>query len=308
LDAIWSVVTTDPGRQARSDVKHFQEVNSLLAPYFEGHFTGKRVLDVGCGHRYAQAALFASSGNTAVGIDLEYVMPKKNPWELLRSLRQNGMIVTARTIAHLSLGKYKQYYKTLEHVSGIKLSHTNLQIKRMDVTRMDFPDETFDAAVSIAVFEHIPDVPVAVRELGRVLKAGGVACLYIDCFPALSGGHHPEWAQPQIQKKRRVPPWDHLRGNKSPVPFYLNRWRGSDYVRAFRESLEVLEVSDVEPEEGRSYLTPEIRRELAEYSEEELIRRAIRIIVRRPRGPVTPENFMSPTQSIAETHVASKRS
>jgi len=45
----------------------------------------------------------------------------------------------------------------------------------MDVTRLDFPDRSFDAAVATFPFYTLPDeLQVAgMRELGRVAKSGG---------------------------------------------------------------------------------------------------------------------------------------
>ncbi len=46
----------------------------------------------------------------------------------------------------------------------------------MDVTKLDFPDASFDAAVATFLFCVLPDdlqLP-ALRELGRVVKPGGV--------------------------------------------------------------------------------------------------------------------------------------
>lgn len=52
-------------------------------------------------------------------------------------------------------------------------SHVKLRL--MDITRIDLPDDTFDAAVATFVFCVLPNeqqVP-ALRELGRVVKPGG---------------------------------------------------------------------------------------------------------------------------------------
>jgi ubiquinone/menaquinone biosynthesis C-methylase UbiE len=49
-------------------------------------------------------------------------------------------------------------------------------LRRMDVTRLDYPDRYFDAAVATFLFCVLPDelqVP-ALKELGRVVKPGGL--------------------------------------------------------------------------------------------------------------------------------------
>jgi SAM-dependent methyltransferase len=56
-----------------------------------------------------------------------------------------------------------------DHVSAIK----------MDITRIQFPDERFDMVICNHVLEHVPDDMVAMRELHRVLKPGGTAILQV---------------------------------------------------------------------------------------------------------------------------------
>ncbi|MBX3505041.1 MAG: class I SAM-dependent methyltransferase [Parvibaculum sp.] len=46
-----------------------------------------------------------------------------------------------------------------------------------NATALDFPDATFDAAVSTQVYEYVADMPKAMAELHRVLKPGGRALI-----------------------------------------------------------------------------------------------------------------------------------
>jgi demethylmenaquinone methyltransferase/2-methoxy-6-polyprenyl-1,4-benzoquinol methylase len=55
-----------------------------------------------------------------------------------------------------------------------------VELRQMDVTRLNFPDRSFDAAVAAFLFCTLPDeLQVAgMRELGRVVKPGGaIRCL-----------------------------------------------------------------------------------------------------------------------------------
>lgn len=55
------------------------------------------------------------------------------------------------------------------NVRGIK--------KVVDITDISFEENTFDIIICIHVLEHIPDEKKALKELGRVLKPGGVAII-----------------------------------------------------------------------------------------------------------------------------------
>ena len=91
--------------------------------------------------------------------------------------------------AGIGTGRNCAFYPPEATVSGIDVSPAMLAIarrrcpilsaagrlRRMDVTELDFPAGTFDAAVATFLFCVLPDrsqVP-ALRELGRVVKPGG---------------------------------------------------------------------------------------------------------------------------------------
>jgi SAM-dependent methyltransferase len=50
---------------------------------------------------------------------------------------------------------------------------TNIVPRQGDARRLPYPDATFDAAYLVSVLGEIPDAPVALRELRRVLKPAG---------------------------------------------------------------------------------------------------------------------------------------
>ena len=96
--------------------------------------------------------------------------------------------------AGVGTGRNFPFYPPSSQVIGVDLSPAMLaraqrrlataaapvELRRMDVTRLDFPDNHFDAAVATFLFCVLPDEMqvAALRELRRVVKPGGlVRCL-----------------------------------------------------------------------------------------------------------------------------------
>jgi ubiquinone/menaquinone biosynthesis C-methylase UbiE len=96
--------------------------------------------------------------------------------------------------AGVGTGRNFPFYPPGSEVVGIDLSPAMLaqaerrrptavakvKLRQMDVTRLNFPDRSFDAAVATFLFCTLPDeLQVAgMRELGRVVKPGGaIRCL-----------------------------------------------------------------------------------------------------------------------------------
>ena len=91
--------------------------------------------------------------------------------------------------AGIGTGRNIQYYPVGAEVVGIDLSpamlaraeerartlRRNVALHRMDVSRLEFPDGSFDAAVASFLFCVLPDKVQmqALREIERVLKPGG---------------------------------------------------------------------------------------------------------------------------------------
>jgi len=55
----------------------------------------------------------------------------------------------------------------------------------MDVAQLGFKNDTFDVIVCSHVLEHIPDDLVAMREILRVMKAGGICVIQVPVQPSL---------------------------------------------------------------------------------------------------------------------------
>lgn len=86
-----------------------------------------------------------------------------------------------------------------------------LAMKKMDITKLDLPDASYDVIFCNHVFEHIPDDRAAMRELRRVLKPGGWAILQtpIDLQRAITD-EDPSITDPK-ELLRRFGQEDHVR-------------------------------------------------------------------------------------------------
>ena len=99
---------------------------------------------------------------------------------------------------------FKSVEIAAQHVSSLGLSPTDQACVRLAVTdaaRLPFPDNTFDAIVSINVFEHIEQLEAAIYEAHRVLSPGGTAFLYLPPYYSPWGPHLENWIRF---------PWPHL--------------------------------------------------------------------------------------------------
>lgn len=103
--------------------------------------SGERVLDVGSGPGLLTAAIAEATGASGLVCGIDVSEP---------------LLAVARTVcAHLS----------------------SVEFRQADATQLPFPDQAFDAAVSIQVLEFVRDVDVALSEIHRVLRPGGRALI-----------------------------------------------------------------------------------------------------------------------------------
>jgi len=136
-----------------SDLKYtaerdIPEVDYMQPRFYQGFFAyvfarpyteGKFVLDGGCGEGYGTAYL-AEVARAVVGVDIDCTCV----WHAV------------------------QRYGT---------THANVTFACMDLCRLGFPQGTFDAVVSFAVIEHVPDYRMYLHELARVVRADGVVIM-----------------------------------------------------------------------------------------------------------------------------------
>ena len=62
-----------------------------------------------------------------------------------------------------------------------------------DIEKLEFADETFDAAVCWSVLEHVPNPTKAIQELHRVLKPGGLIWIQLPFLYPYHPDPHDYW-------------------------------------------------------------------------------------------------------------------
>jgi SAM-dependent methyltransferase len=251
----------------------------------EGPLPGRRILDVGCGKSYWLSLLLAAEGADVVGVDTELVVPGRGIAKYRQILRTNGIERAVRT-ASWDILFSRGYYSELQRRIGKPLPHEKVELHVYDGVHLPQPDESVDLIVSHEVFEHIADVPTVLTEMARVLRRDGKIYIYIHNFTSLSGGHHIAWKHPDTHPSRVVAPWDHLRACRhADIPSWLNGLREHEYRAMFEKFFEIEEWRAIS-EEGRAELTNEIRSELAQYSERELLTKGF-LVRGRLRSPAS---------------------
>lgn len=137
-----------------------------------GDFTGKEILDLGCGEMLASFGLAARGASHVSGLDLSAV----DLDEVVKRLVAAGFPQAADDRDKVSSYGY-------------------------DGVHMPFEDDRFDIVFCWGVMEHVANVPAVLAEMKRVMKPGGLA--FISVFPwfhSFYGSHLSDF----------VPPFAHL--------------------------------------------------------------------------------------------------
>jgi|GEM_PF-2185993 SAM-dependent methyltransferase len=258
----------------------------ILTPHMERPLDGARALDIGCGQMLPMLIGLTAEGCKATGIDLDPYLPGKHLANFARRRREEG-VARAASQGLRNVLVDEAVGRGLALKLGARVNIRALDVRVMDVGKLDFEDGTFDLMTSMAVFEHIADMPGALGEIHRTLKPRGVACLHAHLFPSYTGGHNRDMLNAAGQPiESSVVPWDHLRGNSHPAPAYLNKYRMADFRRFIEESPLALEAWHAHPpgEGDEARLTPEIEQELSAkgFTRDDLLTTSLHIVVRKP--------------------------
>ncbi|MDX1520516.1 MAG: methyltransferase domain-containing protein [Anaerolineae bacterium] len=251
--------------QAAAEVRLFERSRELLTAAGIEPKTA-RLLFLACGPLAAQPLLFNSAGYTVTGVDVD-IPPGYLPPAGIKQRFAKGKYVKAWKAAT------QRYYQVLgQEAGGLKLSWKKATIALADLTRLQFPDGSFDVVLCCNHLQHAPDVAGLLAEAARVLKPGGLLVADIKPFTALTG---------DCRTANSAIPWGHLREPYHPPPgTTLNQWREAQYRAALEAHFTIEQWQAESDDQAEARLTSDIKADLLDFSADELTRLEIVVVAR----------------------------
>jgi SAM-dependent methyltransferase len=270
-----------PAQVARH-LKEMDEARASMERALGQSLVGKTMLEIGPGQQLRQARYFATT-NQVVAIDLDEIATSFNPVALLRTLRVNGPVRFAKTIVRKLAGFDRQFLReTIRQRPSVRGSKP--QVLRRDATNTGLPSSSFDCAMSLSVFEHLPDPAAVFREIRRLLRPGGVSHHIIHLYSSDSGAHDTRTYR---QDRAGFPYWCHLRTNLqhlSTPNCYVNKVSLAQWMAIIETECPGAQVTNFCAESPHIEELAELRAagELGEYSDTELLTLCILVIWKKP--------------------------
>jgi len=252
-----------------------------------------KVFEIGYGQRPNRLRALMSMGVDVVGVDLDRPVLEGSISEFMEIGRRNGLqrLLKSAVRHFLFDGREQAALAAALRERGFAYRVERSRFLVGNVASQGIRDRIEPASVDLIysedVFEHLPeeDLEATVSRMREWLKPSAIALIRLTLYTGITGGHLTEWYQHTLQHatKRRSAPWEHLRQRRITANTYLNELRLADYLRIFSREFELLEVQKEDYGLGGVFLTPEVRADLCDYSEEELLTNEVRFVL-RPHG------------------------
>lgn len=268
----------------------FREIEEYRAVYERvsgRRFADARVLEIGFGARPNRIIALMSMNVDVRGVDLDMPMLRFSPRRLLTILMTNGFERALKTGVRSLLfdSRERSLLRAALERRGFRMSIDPARLLVGDAATFDYGGEPVDLIYSESVFEYIPEESLKklLKRLGALLSPHGVALIAPTIFTGISGGGLPEWAPflaNNDQVERKSEPWEHLRQRRYTANGCMNELPRSAYRKLFADYFEILEENVRYPDLGRRWLTPEVRKDLAQWDEVELFSNNIQFVLR----------------------------
>jgi SAM-dependent methyltransferase len=225
------------------------------------------------------------------GIDLDAPIIKMSLSDVIEVTRKNGLERAAKTLLRNMLFDRKTWRDFRLAIELETSTQFTAPIDRLIVGNAASVDSwqkvprRLDFIYSDDVFEHVPaeDLEAVVENMADRLRPDGLAVISPMIFTGICGGHLVEWYRGSLRTDavHRSEPWEHLRKRRFTADTYLNEFARDDYRAIFSRRFEIVEEISADPSLGREFLTDDIRKELSDYSEEDLFSNKVRFILRQ---------------------------
>lgn len=270
---------SNPRGRVLQALKVARGVQATLEWCLERPLRGAAILEIGAGQQPILLTYF-SVQNQAVGIDADVLPLQGRLADYVQMWRRNGSLRTLKTVIRKGLGVDAKVRRELkEQLAAEELPAPS--VFQMDAAAMSFPDQSFDAIYSRAVFEHLSDPRSVLREVRRVLKPGGALVILLHLYTSDSGCHDSRILAGQ---RDHIPYWAHLRPKHQHAVCentYLNRLRLAEWLEVFSSELPGCIVKPLNDADNatRDALVP-IRAagELSSHTDEELLTVTVEVV------------------------------
>ncbi len=240
------------------------------------------ILEIGPGPFLVHMRYF-SQRNRVTGIDLDVVPHGFGLNQYWRMWRQNGTRRTLKTIIRKAIGIDRHYHREVRKRLG---SHadSNLRVLQMDACEIEFPDASFDLVHSRSVFHHIPDPSAALKQIGRILKPGGIAIFSFHLYTSENGSLDPRVF---TDSRSAVSAWPHLRKSaQSEVHSnaYVNKLRLGAWLEKIGQAMPGSQITLSQNQRPGILEEAEllVKSELSDYSLEELLTDEVSVVWQKP--------------------------
>jgi len=289
---------SDAGNRDFSDLQASYDLHDQYARKYLGRpLTSCKVIEIGYGARPNRLIWLFGQGVDIAGIDLDQPILRGSPAEFLHVFRTNGWERALKTIGRWYINERRLRSALLAELSrqrGRTLVLPPELLAVGDASGEEFWTRHRGAGYIFSedVFEHIPaaDLERMVPVIAASMDPQGVLYVKPMVFTGICGGHHVEWYPHTFsqQLNRLTEPWEHLRRNRHPANTHLNKLTLADYRKLFSRHFDILEETCVNPGLGSQFMTPEIREELKQYSDEELFSNGVIFLLRPLRHTAAP--------------------
>jgi SAM-dependent methyltransferase len=290
--SLYKTHAADTSAQVARHLKEMDESRASIEAALGQPLEGQNILEIGPGQQLRQARYFAAT-NHVVAIDLDEILTAFDPVALLRTIRVNGPVRFAKTFARKVAGFDRRFLQeTIRQRPSLRGSRP--QVLRQDATNTALPASSFDCAMSLSVFEHLPDPAAVFREIRRLLRPGGVSHHIIHLYSSDSGAHD---ARSYAADRSGFPYWCHLRPAHQHLlapNCYVNKLSVAQWKTVVASEYPGAQVTHFRA--GSPY-TEELAKlraagELSDYSDDELLTLCLSVVWKKPRVPTLPTTTM----------------